>query len=76
MMKKTNSPAIIYASNGRACPFQRACRPHKQPHANRAAQGDQFNMTSLQSTLELRFFSAIYPLVFAFPGVMPVIFIK
>ncbi len=39
-------------------------------------KGDQFNMPGLQSTLELRFFSVIYPLVFAVFRVHPVIVIN
>ncbi len=56
--------------------FNVLAAPHKQPHANRPAKGDQFNMPGLQSTLELRFFSVIYPLVFAVFRVLPVIVIN
>ncbi len=76
MKKDEQASDNVRQQHGRPSPFQGTGRPHKQPHANRPAKGDQFNMPGLQSTLELRFFSVIYPLVFAVFRVLPVIVIN
>ena len=46
----------IRQQDRRPGPFQGAGGAHKQAHANRPAKGDEFDMTSFQPTLKLRFF--------------------